>query len=183
MNLRDQSLLIPCEMGAAHGCSPSARRAAMVGALPASSRAGKETECRPKRPRKKTASGRWCLRDDRPPTFQGWITTDADAIGRREWRGRTEIAGVLARDDHSAPFCDRRVTSSSGGSYTVEIRSLSGLVNSCECHDAPTAWGPASMSRGSCSTCEATAPHPLVAAPDATRNGAPREQMIQILGT
>lgn len=51
------------------------------------------------KPRKKAASGGrnaasggWRLNDDRPPTFRGWISTDEGEIGRREWRGRTEIA-------------------------------------------------------------------------------------------
>ena len=85
--------------------------------------------------RKKAGSGSWRLQDDRPPTFKGWISTDADEIGRREWRGRTEIVEVHALDEDLRPFCDYRVTSSSGSSYTVEIRSLDTHVNSCECHD------------------------------------------------
>ena len=84
---------------------------------------------------RKTASGGWRLQDDRPPTFKGWISTDADEIGRREWRGRTEIVEVRALDGTPRPFGDYRVTSSSGSSYTVEIRSLREPVNSCECHD------------------------------------------------
>ena len=37
--------------------------------------------------------------------------------------------------DARGPFGDYRVTSSSGRSYVVEIRSLRELINSCECHD------------------------------------------------
>jgi len=90
------------------------------------------------RPRKKATPAGWRPQDDRPPTFKGWISTDADEIGRREWRGRTEIVEVHpldAPDEGPRPFGDYRVTSSSGGRYTVEIRSLDTRINSCECHD------------------------------------------------
>ena len=69
------------------------------------------------------------------PTFKGWISTDADEIKRREWRGRTEIDQVVALDSVREPFCDYRVTSSTGNDYTVELRSLKERVNSCECRD------------------------------------------------
>ena len=87
---------------------------------------------------RRAASGGWRLQDDRPPTFKGWISTDADEIRRREWRGRTEILEVQALDEGPRPFCDYRVTSSSGSSYTVEIRSLQAHVNTCGCHDHRT---------------------------------------------
>ena len=96
-------------------------------------------------PRKKTASGGrkaatggWRLHDDRPPTFRGWLSTDEGEIGRREWRGRTEIVDVHALDASPHPFGDYRVTSSNGSSYTVEIRSLGTHVNSCGCGDHRT---------------------------------------------
>ena len=88
--------------------------------------------------RKKAPAGRSRQPDDRPPTFRGWISTDEDEIRRREWRGRTEIAELHALDEHLHPFGDYRVTSSSGSSYTVEIRSLDTRVNSCECRDHRT---------------------------------------------
>ena len=69
------------------------------------------------------------------PTFQGWLSTDADEIRRRQWRGRTEIDSVAALDAAGIPFCDYRVTSSTGSEYTVELRSLTERVNSCECRD------------------------------------------------
>ena len=87
---------------------------------------------------RKAASGGWRLNDDRPPTFRGWISTDEGEIGRREWRGRTEIADVLALDGSPHPFGDYQVTSSSGSSYTVEIRSLGTHINSCGCRDHRT---------------------------------------------
>ena len=76
--------------------------------------------------------------DDRPPAFQGWISTDEGEIRRREWRGRTEIVDVHALDEGMGPFGDFRVTSSSGSSYDVEIRSLDTRINSCACRDHRT---------------------------------------------
>ena len=90
------------------------------------------------KPRRKAASGGWRLQDDRPPTFRGWISTDEDEIGRREWRGRTEIVDVHALDGGPHPFGDYQVASSNGSSYTVEIRSLGTHINSCGCRDHRT---------------------------------------------
>ena len=73
---------------------------------------------------------------ERPPVFRGWISTDEDEIKRREWRGRAEIQEVQALD--SRLLGDYRVISSSGGSYTAEIRSLRERINSCECQDYRT---------------------------------------------
>ena len=89
-------------------------------------------------PRKKAAAGGWRLQDDRPPSFRGWLSTDAGEIRRREWRGRTEIVEVHALDEISHPFGDYRVTSSSGSTYTVEVRSLDAHINACECRDHRT---------------------------------------------
>ena len=96
------------------------------------------TECHMNKPRRKSASGGWRLQDDRPPTFRGWTSTDEGEIRRREWRGRTEIVDVHALDGSPHPFGDYRVTSSSGSSYTVEIRSLGTHINSCGCRDHRT---------------------------------------------
>ncbi len=75
---------------------------------------------------------------DRPPAFRGWLSTDEDEVRRREWRGRTEIEDVRALDPERRPFGDYRVTSSSGGAYVVEVRSLRQRINSCECDDFRT---------------------------------------------
>ena len=75
---------------------------------------------------------------DRPPVFQGWISTDEDEVKRREWRGKTEIDEVQPLDPGNGPFGDYRVRSSSGSAYVVEIRSLRERLNSCECHDHRT---------------------------------------------
>ena len=75
---------------------------------------------------------------ERGPVFRGWISTDEDEIKRREWRGRTEVDAVRALDGDRGPFCDYRVTSSSGSGYVVEIRSLEERINSCGCRDFAT---------------------------------------------
>ena len=90
------------------------------------------------KPPRKAASGGWRLQDDRPPTFRGWLSTDEDEIRRREWRGRTEIVDVQPLDGSPRPFSDYVVTSSSGSSYTVEIRSFGTHINSCGCRDHRT---------------------------------------------
>ena len=84
---------------------------------------------------RRQSAGQGRRRPERGPAFQGWISTDEDEIKRREWRGRTEIDEVRALDGHLGPFCDYRVTSSSGSGYVVEIRSLEERINSCECRD------------------------------------------------
>ena len=73
-----------------------------------------------------------------PPTFRGWHSTDEEEIKRRQWRGRTEITEVRAVDEEAGPFCDYTVTSSSGNSYTVEVRSIREHINSCGCPDHRT---------------------------------------------
>ncbi|MDE0038659.1 MAG: DEAD/DEAH box helicase [Gammaproteobacteria bacterium] len=72
------------------------------------------------------------------PVFRGWLSTDADEITRREWRGRTEIDDVAVADAHCAPFCDYQVTSSNGNRYAVEVRAFGERINSCECRDFAT---------------------------------------------
>ena len=75
---------------------------------------------------------------ERPPTFTGWLSTDDEEIRRREWRGRTDIDGVEKLGRNGSCFDDYEVASSSGSTYTVEIRSLRERINSCECHDYRT---------------------------------------------
>ena len=77
-------------------------------------------------------------RQPQAPVFKGWISTDADEIRRREWRGRTEIDDVEALGDSDQPFGDYRVRSSNGNGYVVEIRALGERINSCGCRDFAT---------------------------------------------
>ena len=74
-------------------------------------------------------------KSDQAPKFKGWISTDEGEIKRRQWRGRTEIDDIQVVDDIGKPFCDYRVTSSSGSHYVVELRSLTERVNACSCND------------------------------------------------
>jgi hypothetical protein len=71
----------------------------------------------------------------RPALPPGWDTSDDHEIELRRWRGRTEILTVKALEADHPYFGTFRAQSASGGSYEVEIRSLSGLINSCGCID------------------------------------------------
>ena len=72
---------------------------------------------------------------DRAPPLQGWLSNDEDEIERRRWRGQTEITGVEALEPAHPYFGTFRVRSASGGSYEVELRSLTERLNSCGCAD------------------------------------------------
>jgi SNF2-related domain/Helicase conserved C-terminal domain len=72
---------------------------------------------------------------DRPALPPGWLTSDADEVNVRRWRGRTEIISVKALEPDHPYFGTFRAQSASGGSYEVEIRSLNERVNSCGCID------------------------------------------------
>jgi SNF2-related domain/Helicase conserved C-terminal domain len=72
---------------------------------------------------------------DRPALPPGWRTTDDHEITLRRWRGRTEILSVKALEPDHPYFGAFRAQSVSGGSYEVEIRSLTELSNSCGCID------------------------------------------------
>jgi hypothetical protein len=72
---------------------------------------------------------------DRPALPHGWLTSDDDEITLRRWRGRTEILSIKAIESDRPYFGTFRAESASGGSYTVEIRSLDAFANSCDCID------------------------------------------------
>jgi hypothetical protein len=72
---------------------------------------------------------------DRAPPLQGWLSNDEDEIERRRWRGQTEITGVEALEPAHPYFGAFRVRSASGGSYEVELRSLTKRLNPCGCAD------------------------------------------------
>jgi len=65
----------------------------------------------------------------------GWLTTDADEIALRRARAASEQLRVENLDRNEPVFSSFRVHSSSGANYTVEIRSLTELENSCSCPD------------------------------------------------
>ena len=72
---------------------------------------------------------------ERPPSSQGWRTTDQEELERRCWRGRSEVTAVEPIEGDGSHFGTFRVHSASGSAYEVEIRSLTGLDNSCGCLD------------------------------------------------
>jgi SNF2 domain-containing protein/helicase-like protein len=72
---------------------------------------------------------------DKPAVPPGWDTSDDQEIALRQWRGRTEILSVKALERDHPYFGAFRAQSASGGSYEVEIRSLSEPANSCGCID------------------------------------------------
>ena len=79
----------------------------------------------------------WIMKaKERAPRFTGWLSTDDEEVKRRWWRGRTDIVAVEPHGD--GLFTDYDVTSSSGSSYRVELRSLSERINSCGCMDYRT---------------------------------------------
>jgi hypothetical protein len=79
----------------------------------------------PSRGRKKTVR----------PSSQGWRTTDEDEIERRRQRAAGEPLTVEALEPGHPVFGTFRVSSETGSSYEVEIRSLSKRDNSCGCPD------------------------------------------------
>ena len=66
---------------------------------------------------------------------QGWRTTDEDEIERRRQRAAGEPLAVEALEPDHPVFGTFRVSSETGFSYEVEIRSLSERDNSCGCPD------------------------------------------------
>jgi hypothetical protein len=71
----------------------------------------------------------------RPSKIQGWRSTDEEEIERRRQRGATEPLAVEGLEPGHALFGTFRVSSDTGSSYEVEIRSLARHHNSCDCPD------------------------------------------------
>jgi hypothetical protein len=69
------------------------------------------------------------------PRFTGWSTSDADEIERRRLRGREEAIRIVPLDRADAFYGAFLAHSSGGHAYRVEIRSLTGHINSCDCPD------------------------------------------------
>ena len=72
---------------------------------------------------------------ERPPALIGWLSSDAEEIERRRWRGRNEVGRIEALEPDAPHFGSFRVPSTGGGNYEVEIRSLDQPLNSCGCAD------------------------------------------------
>lgn len=71
----------------------------------------------------------------RPLKIQGWRSTDEEEIERRRQRGASEPLTFEALDPGHPVFGTFRVSSDTGSSYEVEIRSLARHDNSCDCPD------------------------------------------------
>lgn len=67
--------------------------------------------------------------------IQGWRTTDEDEIAIRRQRGELSAIKIENTEPEIAYFATVMTQSESGSKYTVEIRSLSQRINSCECPD------------------------------------------------
>lgn len=80
-------------------------------------------------------SRRKLSKKDREPTFQGWITTDAEEAQRRRWRGRNESFDIQSVDLDQSYYSTYEVRPSSDRLCRVEIRDLKQLTNSCTCAD------------------------------------------------
>ena len=66
---------------------------------------------------------------------QGWRTSDEQEIERRRQRGAAESFRIETLAKISPFLGDFRVLSGNGGGYTVEVRSLSQPLNTCDCPD------------------------------------------------
>ena len=65
----------------------------------------------------------------------GWLTSDADEIERRRARGITETIRIEPQTTNDAFFARYLIRADSGQCYQVEIRSLTELINTCNCPD------------------------------------------------
>ncbi len=72
------------------------------------------------------------------PRPVGWRTTDADEIALRRQRAGAEQMAVKNLHPAKSVFSTFAVQSPSGSRYTVEVRSLVDLENSCSCPDFRT---------------------------------------------
>jgi len=86
---------------------------------------------------KKTGTGskKASRKKDRQPRFLGWMTSDEDEVERRWQRGANDHSAIQALEPDYRFFGSFLLTSNSGEAYHIEIRSLTELVNSCDCPD------------------------------------------------
>ncbi len=69
------------------------------------------------------------------PRFTGWLTSDAEEIERRRFRGIEEAICIEPLERSATFFTTFTARSGTGRTYQVEIRSLSEPINSCNCPD------------------------------------------------
>jgi len=72
---------------------------------------------------------------DTAPHFVGWMTSDEDEIERRRHRGANADIVIQALESERDFFGSFLLTSDSGDTYHIEIRSLTDHCNSCDCPD------------------------------------------------
>ncbi|HEX3628242.1 MAG TPA: DEAD/DEAH box helicase [Verrucomicrobiae bacterium] len=72
-----------------------------------------------------------------PPTHN-WRTTDADEVNKRRQRAREESFVIFNTTPEHPIFSNFRVKSTSGQTYTVEIRDLQSRHSTCNCVDFRT---------------------------------------------
>ena len=72
---------------------------------------------------------------DAASRFLGWLTSDEDEIERRRHRGANDKSGIRALESDEPFFGSFLLTSASGETYHIEIRSLAETSNSCDCPD------------------------------------------------
>jgi len=69
------------------------------------------------------------------PSVYNWRTTDVDELNRRRLRAQTEPLRIRSPGGPHPIFSTFSVSSGSGGTYTVEIRSVSRRSFACACVD------------------------------------------------
>ncbi len=69
------------------------------------------------------------------PSPHDWRTSDEDEIARRRLRAQTEQMRIRNLDSRHPVYSNFEVRSTSGLSYTVEVRSVSQRRFSCNCVD------------------------------------------------
>lgn len=69
------------------------------------------------------------------PSPHDWRTTDTDEINKRRFRAQTELPRITNLDRRYPIFSNFRVSSASGMTYNVEIRSVSHRLCACSCVD------------------------------------------------
>ncbi len=72
---------------------------------------------------------------DTAPRFPGWLTSDEDEIDRRRHRGANDKSAIQTLEPDELFFGSFLLTSASGETYHIEIRSLSEAADSCDCPD------------------------------------------------
>ncbi|MEA2080529.1 MAG: SNF2-related protein, partial [Pseudomonadota bacterium] len=82
-----------------------------------------------------TTSKKRTRKTQKRPRFTGWSTSDADEIERSRLRGCEEAIRIEPLDRVDAFYGAFLAHSNGGHAYRVEIRSLTGRINSCDCLD------------------------------------------------